>query len=91
VNDNGSLEALVERKMKITIKDLLIQELKKKGVQPSQIPGFIRAIENTFLDNPFVSLIQANSHLQSLGWDDIQLDHPTFLLAQEYLRDEYEG
>lgn len=77
--------------MEITIKDILIQQLEKKGIQPSQIPGFIRAIENTFLDDPFVSLIQANSHLQSLGWDDIQLDHPTFLLAQEYLRDEHEN
>lgn len=77
--------------MELTIKDILIKQLEKKGIQPSQIPGFIRVIENTFLDDPFVSLIQANSHLQSLGWDDIQLDHPTFLLAQEYLRDEHEN
>jgi len=77
--------------MEINIKDILIQQLEKKGMQPNQIPGFIRTMENTFLDDPFVSLSQANSHLQSLGWDDIQLDHPIFLLAQEYIRDEHES
>ena len=77
--------------METNIKDILIQQLEKKGIQPNQIPGFIRAMENTFLDDPFVSLIQANSHMQFLGWDDIQLDHPTFLLIQEYLREGYEN
>ena len=77
--------------MEINIKDVLIEQLEKKGIQPDQIPGFIRAMENTFLDDPFVSLIQANSRLQFLGWDDIQLDHPTFLLIQEYIREGYDN
>lgn len=77
--------------MEINIKDVLIEQLEKKGIQPDQIPGFIRAMENTFLDDPFVSLIQANSRLQFLGWDDIQLDHPIFLLIQEYIREGHDN
>ena len=69
--------------MAADLKKILIQQLEEKGIQLSQIPGFLRDLENTLLDDPDISLFQVSSHLQSLGWDDIQLDYHTFQLACE--------
>lgn len=73
--------------MELDIKKIVIEQLEKKGMLPSQIPCFIRDMENTLVDDPSISFFQINSHLNYLGWDDIQLDYHTFLLTQEYLRD----
>jgi hypothetical protein len=74
--------------MEINIEKILIQRLENKGIQPSQIPRFIKDIENSFFDDPSISLYQANGHLHFIGWEDIQLDYNTFQLAQEYFNGE---
>ena len=71
----------------INIEKGLMRRLEEMGVEPSQIPFFIRDMRNSFLDDPYISLFQANSHLHSLGWDDVQLDYPAFLLAQELFKE----
>jgi hypothetical protein len=73
--------------MGIDIEKILIQRLEKKGIQPSQIPCFIRDIGNTFFDDPCISHHQANSHLHFIGWNDIYLDYNTFQLALECIND----
>ena len=60
---------------------ILIDRLKKKGIEPDTIPGFIRGLENTILGNPDVNLFQVNKRLHFLGWDDFELDYHTLQLA----------
>lgn len=69
--------------MEIDIQKILMQRLESKGMQPDHIPCFIRDIENAFINDPYISLNEANGHLHFMGWDDIQLDYHTFQLAQE--------
>ncbi len=58
----------------------LICKLKENGIEPAQIPGFIRSLVNAFLINPDMSHSQANLRLKYLGWD-IEIDYHTLQLA----------
>ena len=60
---------------------ILIDRLKKKGIEPDTIPGFIRSLENTILVDPDANLFQVNKRLHFLGWDDFELDYHTLQLA----------
>ena len=60
---------------------ILIARLKKKGMEPSIIHGFIRNLANTILPNPNISLLQVNKRLHLLGRDSFQLDYHTLELA----------
>ena len=53
---------------------ILIERLKKKGMEPSIIHGFIRDLANTILTNPNITLLQINKRLHLLGWDNFELD-----------------
>ena len=53
---------------------ILIERLKKKGMEPSIIHGFIRNLANTILTNPNITLLQINKRLHLLGWDNFGLD-----------------
>jgi hypothetical protein len=59
----------------------LMHKLMENGVEPSMIPGFIRSLANAFLVNPDMSHCQANQRLKYLGWDNVEIDYHTFLLA----------
>jgi hypothetical protein len=63
------------------LSQILLERLKKKEMDPSLIPGFIRDLANTVLVNPPISHLQVNKHLHLLGWDDFELDYHTLQLA----------
>lgn len=62
-------------------KQLLIQRLKQKGIQPGIIPGLIRDLGNLDFVDPHMNLLQVNKRLQYLGWDDVEMDYHTLQLA----------
>lgn len=59
----------------------LIARLIANGVEAPLIPGFIRSLANAFLINPSMSHCQVNKRLKFLGWNDIEIDYHTFVLA----------
>lgn len=59
----------------------LMHKLIENGIEVSMIPGFIRSLANAFLINPDMSHCQANKRLKYLGWQDIEIDYHTFVLA----------
>lgn len=63
------------------IKKVLLQRLEAKGMEPSNIPGFIRSLANARFASPPGSLMQINDHLHYLGWDTFELDYHTLELA----------
>ena len=73
--------------MEMDIEKTLIQQLEKRGIQLNHIPRFLKDLENTLFDDSSVSLDHAKSHLNFIGWGDIQLDYHTFQLAKEYFSD----
>ena len=66
----------------IDIKNVLIGQLKEKGVALHTIPRIIKDLTISFSDNPSLNLFQANTRLHLLGWDDVKLDYHTFQLAK---------
>lgn len=71
------MATLVDRK--------LVCKLIEKGIDVSLIPGFIRSLANACLLTPDMSHSQVNKRLKYLGWDDIELDYHTLLLAIDSL------
>lgn len=67
------------------LKEILIHRLKKKGMELSIIPGFIRSLSNSFYINPHMNLLQVNNRMRYMGWDDFELDYYTFQLVIECL------
>ncbi len=58
-----------------------MHRLEMKGLEKGTIPGFIGCLKSCLLNNPDINPLQANQRLQSLGWDDFNLDYHTFQLA----------
>jgi len=67
------------------LKQILIQRLEKKGIEPSAIPGFVRSLANSFFVYPHMNLMRVNNHLHYLGWNGFELDYFTLQLALECL------
>jgi hypothetical protein len=61
--------------------EIMIKRLKKKGIRPDIIPGFVRDLLNAISINPECSLQDLNSKLHFLGWDDFELDYYTVQLV----------
>ena len=59
---------------------ILIERLTGKGMEVSAIPAFIRDLANTIVAHGYSSLQELNGRLQSLGWDDFELDDYTLQL-----------
>jgi hypothetical protein len=69
----------------IDIEGILLKQLEKIGIKKNIIPQFIKDIIHSFNDNPVMSLLQINSHLRFLGWDDVILDYHTYQLIKLYV------
>jgi hypothetical protein len=63
------------------IKEILLERLQKKGLDPNYIPGFIRSLANSICRDPDMSLTQLNQRLDYLGWNGIDLDYHTLQLT----------
>ena len=59
---------------------ILIRRLVVKGMEVSTIPAYIRDVANTMVANGYSSLQELNRRVQSLGWDDFELDDYTLQL-----------
>jgi len=59
---------------------ILIQRMARKGMEITAIPAYIRDLANTLAVNGYLSLQELNGRLQSLGWDDFELDDYTLQL-----------
>ena len=67
------------------IEKILIQHLEKKGIGQKIFPRFIKDLISSHFDDPHTSLIQISSHMNLLGWDNINLDYHTLQLAMAYV------
>jgi hypothetical protein len=63
------------------IEEILIKELKGKGIENNIIPRFIKDLAYSFQIDPSVNLSDVNDRLHFLGWEDIELDYHTLQLA----------
>jgi hypothetical protein len=59
----------------------LIERLVDKGMEISSIPNYIKILANTLSANDPLSLPELNMRLESLGWDDFELDSHTLQLV----------
>jgi len=59
---------------------ILVKRLAGKGMEISTIPAFIRDVANTVAANGNSNLQELNMRLESLGWDDFELDDYTLQL-----------
>jgi hypothetical protein len=71
------------------ISEILIQRLKRKGIESQIIKRFIKDLMNAFNNNSQISLSELDSNLHGLGWDDINLDDQTYQLAKAYFEERH--
>jgi hypothetical protein len=64
-----------------TLIRILIERLINKGMEISTIPAYIRDLANTIAVQGYSGLGELNTRLQSLGWDDFELDEYTLELV----------
>ena len=67
------------------LEQILLQRLKKMGVEPNLISGLMKALAGFIFLNSNMSFLQVNERLHYLGWNDIELDCHTYLLTIECL------
>jgi hypothetical protein len=63
------------------LKLLLVDRLKSKGMDPSLIPAFIKALMSLISSEPGIDPAQANQKLHSLGWDEVLVDYHCLQIA----------
>ena len=69
-------------------KEILINRLTEKGVDPQLTPGFIRILANCLSTNPHATVENVNSRLRYFGWEDFELDYHTLSLAISCFEEE---
>ena len=60
---------------------LLIDRLKSKGMDPSLIPAFLKALTSLISSEPGIASAQVNQKLHSLGWDEVTIDYHCLQIA----------
>jgi hypothetical protein len=56
------------------LKLLLIDRLKSKGIDPSLIPAFLKALTSLISSEPGIEPAVANLKLHSLRWNEVAID-----------------
>jgi hypothetical protein len=72
------------------LKLLLIDRLKSKGIDPSLIPAFLKALTSLISSEPRLEPAQINQKLHSLGWDEVAIDYHSLQIAIACLESEAE-
>lgn len=67
---------------------LLAERLKRQGVEPNEMPGFLREMAKLLSADPDLPPSAANQRLQYLGWMDVTVDYQSLQLAAACLQDE---
>lgn len=70
------------------LKLLLIDRLKSKGMDPSLIPAFLKALMSILESRPGIEPAQINLKLQSLGWNEAAMDYHSLQIALACLETE---
>jgi hypothetical protein len=63
------------------LKLLLIDRLKSKGIDPSLIPAFLKALTSLISSEPGIDPAVANQKMHSLGWDEVSIDYHCLQIA----------
>jgi len=63
------------------LKPLLIDRLKSKGIDPTLIPAFLKALTSIISSEPGIDLTQANHKMNSLGWNEVTIDYHSLQIA----------
>jgi hypothetical protein len=63
------------------LKLMLINRLKSKGLDPSLIPGFLKALTSLISSEPGLEPAQMHQRLQSLGWNEAAIDYHSLQIA----------
>lgn len=70
------------------LKLLLIDRLKSKGMDPSLISAFLKALTRLIASDPGIDPAQANQKMHSLGWDEVVVDYHCLQIALACLEAE---
>jgi len=70
------------------LKLLLIDRLKSKGIDPSLIPAFLKALTSLISSEPGIEPAVANLKLHSLGWNEVAIDYHCLQIAIACLEQE---
>jgi hypothetical protein len=70
------------------LKLLLVDRLKSKGMAPSLIPAFLKALTTLLSSEPSIEATQANRKMHLLGWDEIVVDYHFLQIAIACLESE---
>jgi hypothetical protein len=63
------------------LKQLLIDRLKFKGMEPALIPAFLRALTSIISSEPGIDSAVANQKMHSLGWNEVAIDYHCLQIA----------
>ena len=63
------------------LKLLLIDRLKSKGMDPSLISAFLKALTSLISSEPGIDSAMANQKMHSLGWDEVTVDYHSLQIA----------
>jgi hypothetical protein len=63
------------------LKPLLIDRLKSKGIDPSLIPAYLKALTSIISSEPGIELAQVNQKLHALGWNEVAIDYHSLQIA----------
>jgi hypothetical protein len=63
------------------LKLLPIDRLKSKGMDPSLISAFLKALTNLISSEPGIEPAVANQKMHSLGWDEVTVDYHSLQIA----------
>jgi hypothetical protein len=67
---------------------LLAERLKRQGVEPHEMPGFLREMAKLLSADPDLPPAAANQRLHYLGWTDVAVDYQSLQLAAACLQEE---
>jgi hypothetical protein len=69
------------------ILNIIVGRLKEGGIDPVKIPSCIETVFNITFLYPVVSYHELNTKMQSLGWQNFQIDEHTFKLIKLFYSD----
>jgi len=64
-----------------SLKLLLIDRLNSKGMDPTLIPAFLRALTSLISSEPSIAPAQVNQKLHLLGWNEVAIDYHCLQIA----------
>jgi hypothetical protein len=79
---------MVIMKSKNKGKQLLFDRLAAKGVERDMIPSYIRSMRICYASDHQMPSRKTNRQMQSLGWNNIELDYPILKQSITYFKTE---